>query len=98
MPPAVAAYRQMVAAERLEFRLPALLKAHVQQAAENTGQTTTEYIVAALAEQVTKDLAAATEWHLTVNEQAVLLQALAAPKSPTRLAQEAAAQADRLFR
>lgn len=66
---ALAAYRSLPADERQEFRLPALLKEHLSRAAERTGQTTTEYITATLVEQVTQDLAATTEWALTVPEQ-----------------------------
>lgn len=97
MSPAVAAYREMPAADRLEIRLPAVLKAHVQLAAERTGQTTSEYITAALAETVTRDLAEAAEWHLTVPEQVVLLKALSSAAQPTAAAKKAAKQARSMF-
>ena len=97
MSPAVAAYRSLPADDRQEFRLPALLKEHLSRAAERAGQTTTEYITAALAERVTQDLAETTEWALTVPEQEQLLRALAASSGPSARARGVAARADTVF-
>ncbi len=94
---AAKAYISLQADERQEFRLPGLLKAHLSQAAELQGETVTQYVIAALAERVTRDLAAATSWELTVPEQKRLLEILVAPPAPTRDMVEAMRRADKLF-
>lgn len=91
------AYRTLPADERQEFRLPALLKEHLVQAAARTGETVAEYITDALAERVSRDLATATEWSLTVPEQRALLEALAGAAAPSARARKAAARAAALF-
>lgn len=90
-------YRTLPADERQEVRLPALLKAHVTTAAAQTGQTVAEYITAAVAQQVSHDLAEATDWALTVPEQKVLLKALAVAGKPSPRARKTAERADSLF-
>jgi uncharacterized protein (DUF1778 family) len=91
------AYRGLPADERQEFRLPALLKEHVTQAALQSGQTIAEYITNALAERVTADLASAAEWTLTVPEQETLLRALSGAPGPSARARKVAAKADAVF-
>ncbi len=91
------AYRALPADERQEFRLPALLKDHLAQAAARTGETVAEYITDALAERVSRDLAAATEWALTVPEQRTLLETLAGAGAPSARARKAAARAAAMF-
>ncbi len=97
MSPAAAAYRKLVADERQEFRLPALLKEHVGRAAELNGQSAAEYINDALADRVSRDLAGATNWALTVPEQETLLRTLATSPAPSKRARAAAANANALF-
>lgn len=90
-------YRALPAAERQEFRLPLLLKEHLSRAAAQSGQTVTEYITTALAERVTQDLAASSEWTLSIDEQAALLKLLANASEPTARAYAVAERADALF-
>ncbi|HWZ59472.1 MAG TPA: hypothetical protein VNW46_10910 [Gemmatimonadaceae bacterium] len=97
MPSPTSAYRALPADERQEFRLPGLLKEHLSRAAARTGQTIAEYITAALAERVTRDLAETTEWTLTAPEQEALLRTLAAASKPSAQATKLAARADALF-
>ena len=97
MSPAVAAYREMPAADRLDFRVPAALKADLNEAAKRHGQTTSEYVFEVLAEQVAIDLAKSSEWYLTVPEQEALLRVITSPAEPTRSAREAAERANTLF-
>lgn len=94
---AAAAYRGLAADERQEFRLPALLKEHLARVVSVTGQSITEYITAAIAERVTQDLAATSEWTLTVDEQVALLKILAADEGPSERAKAAAKRARSLF-
>ena len=81
---AAAVYRAMPADERQEFRLPALLKEHLGRVVALSGQSITEYIMAAVAERVTQDLATTGEWTLTVDEQAALLRIFATDHAPDR--------------
>lgn len=94
---AAASYRGLAADERQEFRLPALLKEHLGRVVAQTGQSITEYITAAVAERVTQDLAANTEWALTVDEQVSLLKILANDAGPSERANSAAERARALF-
>ncbi|MBK7780035.1 MAG: DUF1778 domain-containing protein [Ardenticatenia bacterium] len=94
---AAAVYRTLAAEERQEFRLPMLLKEHLSRAAANAGQSVTEYISMVLAERVTQDLAASTEWALSVDEQATLLRVLASAPEPTARARAIAERADTMF-
>ena len=91
------AYRALPADERQEFRLPALLKDHLAQAAARIGESVAEYITGALVERVSRDLASASEWALTVPEQEALLRALATKARLPARARKAAARADALF-
>jgi uncharacterized protein (DUF1778 family) len=90
-------YRTLPAEERQEFRLPALLKEHLSRAAAQSGQSVTEYITSVLAERVTQDLAASTEWVLSIDEQATLLRVLASTPEPTARARAIADRANALF-
>lgn len=57
-----------------------------------------EYITDAVAERVTADLAASSEWILSVDEQVALMNLLVrAPTAPSARAVEAAKRADALF-
>ena len=94
---AAATYRGLAADERQEFRLPALLKEHLGRVVAVTGQSITEYITEAVAERVTQDLAANTEWALTVDEQVSLLKILANDAGPSERANAAAERARALF-
>jgi len=97
MSEAATLYRALPAEERQEFRLPKLLKEHLGRAAAQSGQSVTEYITTVLAERVTQDLAASTEWVLSVDEQAALLELLASAPEPSARAQAVAERAKALF-
>jgi uncharacterized protein (DUF1778 family) len=97
MPNAAAVYRTLPAEERQEFRLPMLLKEHLSRAAAQAGQSVAEYITTVLAERVTQDLAASTEWALSIDEQATLLRVLASAPEPTARARAIAERANTLF-
>lgn len=94
---AAAAYRGLAADERQEFRLPGLLKEHLARVVAETGQSITEYVTAAVAERVSRDLAASGEWALTVDEQAALLKLLASDAGPSERSRAAAKRAKTLF-
>jgi len=94
---AAAIYHTLPAEERQEFRLPRLLKEHLSRAAAQSGNSVTEYITTVLAERVTQDLAAPTEWTLSIEEQAALLKVLASTPEPTVRARAAAERAAALF-
>jgi len=94
---AAATYRGLAADERQEFRLPALLKEHLGRVVAGTGQSITEYITAAVAERVTRDLAATAEWALTVDEQVALLKILANDARPSDRANATAERARAMF-
>lgn len=97
MSQAATAYRTLPADERQEFRLPSLLKEHLNRAAARAGQSVTEYITTALAEKVSDDLETVTEWTLTGEEQATLLKLLAEAPEPSARARRIAERADELF-
>jgi uncharacterized protein (DUF1778 family) len=97
MSPAVAAYREMPAADRLDFRVPSALKTDLSEAAKRNGQTTSEYVLEVLAEKVANDLAKSSEWYLTVPEQESFLRVLASTSAPTTAAKKAAERAAELF-
>jgi uncharacterized protein (DUF1778 family) len=91
-------YRNLPANERQEFRLPTLLKEHLQRAAVQAGKSVAEYITEAVAERVSNDLAATTEWILSADEQSALLKILVStPPVPTARALAAAKMADTFF-
>jgi uncharacterized protein (DUF1778 family) len=94
---AAKAYLSLPADERQEFRLPKLLKAHLNEAATLQGEPVAQYVIAAVAERVTRDLAAATTWELTVPEQKRLLEVLVEQPAPTQELVEAMRRADALF-
>jgi uncharacterized protein (DUF1778 family) len=86
---AARAYLDLPADDRLETRLPKVLKRHAETVAKLRGETLSEYVVEVLAERVADEIATAQEWRLTVTEQAELLRILAVP-APTTAALEAA--------
>jgi uncharacterized protein (DUF1778 family) len=94
---AARAYTSLQADERQEFRLPKALKAHLHEAATLQGATVAEYVIEAVAERVSKDLAAATTWELTVPEQKRLLELLIESPKPTHAFVESMRRADALF-
>jgi|GEM_PF-1619012 len=94
---AVAVYRGLPADERQEFRLPALLKEHLARVVALSGRSITEYITEAVAERVTRDLAASAEWALTVDEQVALLKILASDEAPSARANSVSERARALF-
>jgi len=94
---AARAYTSLQADERQEFRLPKSLKAHLQEAATLQGETVAEYVIEAVAECVSKDLAAASTWDLTVPQQKRLLELLMEAPTPTREFVESMRRADALF-
>ena len=94
---AAKAYISLQADERQEFRLSKLLKAHLNEAATLQGETVAQYVIEAVAERVTRDLAAATTWELTVPEQKRLLEILTEQPAPARALVEAMRRADALF-
>jgi uncharacterized protein (DUF1778 family) len=94
---AAKAYTGLQADDRQEFRLPKLLKAHLNEAATLQGETVAQYVIEAVAARVTQDLAAATTWELTAPEKKRLLEILTEPPAPTRALVEAMKRADALF-
>jgi uncharacterized protein (DUF1778 family) len=91
------AYLEQPADDRLETRLPRLLKRHAEAVAKARGETLSEYLVALLAERVAKDIAITREWNLTADEQAELLKILATPAVETPSLKKAMRRAEALF-
>ena len=94
---AARAYLEQPADDRLETRLPRLLKRHAEAVARARGQTLSEYLVGLLAERVASDIATTQEWKLTAHEQAELLKVLAAPAPTTPALAVAMRRAEELF-
>ena len=90
-------YTSLPADERQEFRLPKLLKTHLNQAANLLGETVAQYVIEAVAERVSHDLALAGAWELTVPEQQRLMELLAKPAPATRAFVEAMRRADEVL-
>lgn len=86
---AAQAYLDLPADDRLETRLPKILKRHAEAVAKARGETLSQYVVEVLAERVSDAIGSTQEWRLTALEQAELLHILAAP-APTTAALEAA--------
>jgi len=94
---AAQAYLDLPADDRLETRLPKVLKRHAETVAKARGETLSEYVVEVLAERVADEIGAAQEWRLTVTEQAELLRILAAPAPTTEALAAATRRAETLF-
>lgn len=97
MATAARAYTSLPADERQEFRLSKLLKDHLIQAAALKGESTAQYVIEAVAERVSRDLAEATAWDLTVPEQKRVLELLSNPPAPTTAMVKALRKANELF-
>lgn len=94
---AAQAYLDLPADDRLETRLPKVLKRHAETVARTRGETLSEYVVEVLAERVADEIGSAQEWRLTVSEQAELLRILAAPAPTTAALEAATRRAEKLF-
>ncbi|SRR5258706_2775655 len=91
------AYLDLPADDRLETRLPKLLKRHAETVAKARGESLSEYVVDVLAERVANEIGSTQEWRLTATEQAELLRILAAPAPSTAALQAATRRAEDLF-
>ena len=94
---AARAYLDLPADERLETRLPKILKRHAETVAKARGETLSQYVVAVLAERVADEIGRAQEWRLAAAEQAELLRILAAPAPTTAALKAATRRAEKLF-
>ena len=94
---AAQAYLNLPADDRLETRLPKVLKRHAETVAKAKGETLSEYVVEILAERVTDEIGNMQEGRLTAIEQAALLRVLAAPAPTTAALQAATRRAEDLF-
>ena len=94
---AAQAYLDQPATDRLETRLPHLLKTHAEAVARARGESLSEYVVELLAERVADEIVLTQEWRLTPTEQAELLRVLAAPAPITPAFQAATQRAAELF-
>lgn len=94
---AAQAYLALPADDRLETRLPKVLKRHAEAVARAKGETLSQYVVEVLAERVADEIGSAQEWHLTDAEQAELLRILAAPAPTTKALAAAMRRAEKLF-
>lgn len=90
-------YTGLPADERQEFRLPRLLKTHLNEAANLLGLAVAQYVIEAVAERVSHDLASARTWELTVPEQQRLLELLAKSAPATPAFVEAMRRADEVL-
>ena len=94
---AAQAYLDLPADDRLETRLPKVLKRHAETVAKAKGETLSQYVVEVLAERVADEIGKAQAWHLTATEQAELLRVLAAPAPTTAALEAATRRAEKLF-
>ena len=94
---AAQSYLNLPADDRLETRLPRVLKRHAETVAKAKGETLSEYVVEILAERVAAEIGSTQEWRLTATEQAALLRVLAAPAPTTAALQAATRRAEDLF-
>ncbi len=94
---AAQAYLDLPADDRLETRLPKVLKRHAETVAKSRGESLSEYVVEVLAERVANEIGSTQEWRLTATEQAELLRILAAPVPTTAALQAATRRAESLF-
>lgn len=91
------AYLNLPANDRLEVRVPAVLKQHAEQVASARQEKLSEFVISALATAVGEGLAEAATWKLTIPEQEELLRLLAKPATQTPAMTAALKDADRLF-
>jgi uncharacterized protein (DUF1778 family) len=94
---AAQAYLDLPADDRLETRLPKVLKRHAEAVAKAKGETLSRYVVEVLAERVSDEIGSTQEWRLTAVEQAELLHILAAPAPTTAALKAATRRAEKLF-
>lgn len=94
---AARAYLDRPATERFEARIPEFLKRQAETVARSKGESLSEYVLEVLAERVAEDIGATQELHLTITEQAALLQLLAAPAVVTPQLAAASARARARF-
>jgi uncharacterized protein (DUF1778 family) len=94
---AALAYLELPADDRLETRLPKVLKRHAETVAKAKGETLSEYVLEVLAESVASEIGSIQEWRLTAKEQAELLHILAAPAPTTAALETATRRAEKLF-
>ncbi len=91
------AYLELPADDRLEARLPKVLKRHAESVAKARGESLSEYVIEVLAERVANEIGSTQQWQLTAIEQAELLRILAAPAPTTAALQAATRRAEDLF-
>ena len=91
------AYLELPADDRLETRLPKVLKRHAETVAKARGESLSEYVVEVLAERVANEIGSTQQWQLTATEQAELLRILAAPTATTAALHAATRRAEDLF-
>ena len=94
---AAQAYLDLPADDRLETRLPRVLKRHAETVAKAKGETLSQYVVEVLAERVADEIGSTQEWRLTATEQAELLRILAVPSPTTDALRAATRRAEELF-
>ena len=94
---AAQAYLDLPADDRLETRLPKVLKRHAETVAKAKGKSLSEYVVEVLAERVADEIGSTQEWRLTTTEQTELLRILATPTPTTAALQAATRRAEDLL-
>lgn len=94
---AAQAYLDLPADDRLETRLPKVLKRHAETVAKARGETLSQYVVELLAERVADEIGSTQEWRLTATEQAELLRILAVPAPTTDALRAATRRAEDLL-
>ena len=90
-------YLDKPADDRIDVRLPHLLKEHMEAAALAKGEGISKYILKALAEKVSEDLATIQTMSLTIPEQTELLRILLQPAPESEGLAEATERARELF-
>lgn len=91
------AYLELPANDRLDVRIPSVLKQHAELVASSRRENLSQFVLGALASAVNEGLAEAGTWKLTMPEQEVLLQILLQPATQTPAMTAALKRADSLF-
>ena len=90
-------YLQLPNDDRLDMRMPALLKEHADRCAKALGESLSEYIIQAVAQRVTDELPSTGSWQLSADEQAHLLKVLSLPAPVPERLRTAQQRANELF-
>jgi uncharacterized protein (DUF1778 family) len=90
-------YHQLSNDDRLDMRMPVLLKQHADRCARARGESLSQYIIEAIAARVCEELPQTGSVQLSATEQAHFISALARSAPPSRQLKAAKKRATELF-